>query len=89
MRLIPPATTILNFHVHIYITKFMTIIVAYICNGCAYGSVQAAVNERLHWSEKNEWVCEETIRVGLEKHNVAVSGDSLGKTVITRNLNVG
>ena len=52
MRLIPPATTILNVYVLIYITKCMTIIVAYICNGCAYGSVQAVVNEGLHLNEK-------------------------------------
>ena len=38
---------------------------------------------------KSEWVCEETIRVGLKKYNVAVYGDALGKTFIMGNLNVG
>jgi hypothetical protein len=74
---IPLATTILNFYVLIYITKCITIIVAYICK-----------REMGKWREQWSWVCEETVRVGLEKHNVAVYGDALGKMVITGNLNV-
>ncbi|PWA76439.1 pectinesterase inhibitor domain, Pectin lyase fold/virulence factor [Artemisia annua] len=63
--------------------------------GCDYGSVQDAVNAGPDWSEKKwviwvkEGVYEETVRVGLEKRNVVVYGDGIGKTVITGNLNVG
>nr|XP_043632067.1 probable pectinesterase/pectinesterase inhibitor 51 [Erigeron canadensis] len=63
--------------------------------GCDYKTVQEAVNVVPGWSEKRfviwvkEGVYEETVRVGLEKQNVVVYGDGIGKTVITGSLHVG
>ncbi|KAI3747383.1 hypothetical protein L6452_09837 [Arctium lappa] len=64
--------------------------------GCDYATVQEAVNAAPEWGYGRRfviWVKEgvyaETVRVGLEKQNVVVLGDGMGKTVITGSLNVG
>lgn len=64
--------------------------------GCDYATVQEAVNAAPEWGYGRrfviwvkEGVYEETVRVGLEKQNVVVLGDGMGKTVITGSLNVG
>ncbi|KAL8193880.1 hypothetical protein R6Q57_026122 [Mikania cordata] len=64
--------------------------------GCDYATVQAAVDTVPDWGFGRrfviwvkEGVYEETVRVGIEKQNVVVLGDGMGKTVITGSLNVG
>ncbi|KAK1421551.1 hypothetical protein QVD17_23976 [Tagetes erecta] len=64
--------------------------------GCDYKTVQEAVNAAPDWGFNGRFVIsikagvyEETVRVGLEKVNVVVLGDGIGKTVITGAINVG
>lgn len=64
--------------------------------GCDYETVQKAVDSVPDWGYDRRFVIwvktgvyEETVRVGLEKVNVVVLGDGMGKTVITGSLNVG
>ncbi|KAF5769504.1 putative pectinesterase [Helianthus annuus] len=64
--------------------------------GCDYVTVQEAVDVVPDWGygrrfviRVKEGVYEETVRVGIEKVNVVVIGDGMGKTVITGSLNVG
>lgn len=61
--------------------------------GCEFTTVQSAVDaapvnsQRRHVIYIKEGVYEETVRVPLEKPNLAFVGDGMGKTVITGNLN--
>ncbi|XP_074567451.1 putative pectinesterase/pectinesterase inhibitor 51 isoform X2 [Curcuma longa] len=61
--------------------------------GCDFTTVQSAVDaapvnsERRHVIYIKEGVYEETVRVPLEKPNLAFVGDGMGKTVITGSLN--
>lgn len=61
--------------------------------GCEFTTVQSAVDaapvnsQRRHVIHIKEGVYEETVRVPLEKPNLAFVGDGMGKTVITGNLN--
>ncbi|XP_076890283.1 putative pectinesterase/pectinesterase inhibitor 51 [Bidens hawaiensis] len=64
--------------------------------GCDYTTVQEAVNAAPDWGYGQRFVVwvktgvyEETVRVGLEKQNVVVLGNGVGKTVITGSLNAG
>ncbi|KAG8373642.1 hypothetical protein BUALT_Bualt11G0045500 [Buddleja alternifolia] len=65
--------------------------------GCDYGSVQQAVNAAPDNAGPGKrfvirikaGVYEETVRVPLEKKNVVLLGDGMGKTVITGSMNVG
>ncbi|KAL4573465.1 hypothetical protein LXL04_020273 [Taraxacum kok-saghyz] len=65
--------------------------------GCSFGSVQMAVNaapDNLGGGRRfviliKEGVYEETVRVPLEKRNVVLIGEGMGKTVITGSLSVG
>ncbi|KAD5960559.1 hypothetical protein R6Q59_013632 [Mikania micrantha] len=63
--------------------------------GCDYTVVQEAVNASPDWGHRQfvilvkTGVYEETVRVGLEKQNLVVLGDGIGKTIITGSLNVG
>ncbi|XP_023761232.1 probable pectinesterase/pectinesterase inhibitor 51 [Lactuca sativa] len=63
---------------------------------CDYETVQEAVNAAPDWGSGRRFVIwvkagiyGETVRVGLEKQNVVLLGDGMGKTVITGSLNVG
>ncbi|XP_071706046.1 probable pectinesterase/pectinesterase inhibitor 51 [Rutidosis leptorrhynchoides] len=64
--------------------------------GCNYTTVQQAINGAPNWRFGDRFVIrvmkgvyQETVRVGLEKQNVILLGDGMGKTVITGNLSVG
>lgn len=65
--------------------------------GCDYEKVQDAVNAapngvvggKRFVIHVKEGVYEETVRIGIEKKNVVLLGDGMGKTVITGSLNVG
>ncbi|KAI3794608.1 hypothetical protein L1987_37240 [Smallanthus sonchifolius] len=64
--------------------------------GCDYATVQEAVDSAPGWGYGRRFVVwvkegfyEETVRVGIEKQNVVVLGDGMGKTVISGSLNVG
>ncbi|KAI3462356.1 hypothetical protein Pfo_019019 [Paulownia fortunei] len=66
-------------------------------HGCDYETVQQAVNATpdnagsgkrfVIWIKTG--VYEETVRIPLEKKNVVLLGDGMGKTVITGSMNVG
>lgn len=70
-----------------------------VCKGgkCNYETVQAAVDAtpaNLGAGKRfviriKEGVYEEIVRVGLDKRNLVILGDGMGKTVITGSLNVG
>ncbi|GJT12380.1 probable pectinesterase/pectinesterase inhibitor 51 [Tanacetum coccineum] len=64
--------------------------------GCKYGTVQEAVNAAPDWGGGRRFVIlvkagvyKETVRVGLEKQNVVILGEGMGRTVITGDLSVG
>nr|GEX05189.1 probable pectinesterase/pectinesterase inhibitor 51 [Tanacetum cinerariifolium] len=64
--------------------------------GCKYGKVQEAVNAAPDWGGGRRFVIlvkagvyKETVRVGLEKQNVVILGEGMGRTVITGDLSVG
>ncbi|KAL0332680.1 UNVERIFIED_CONTAM: putative pectinesterase/pectinesterase inhibitor 64 [Sesamum calycinum] len=62
--------------------------------GCNYKTVQEAVNAAPTNGKRfviriKAGVYEETVRVALEKKNVVLLGDGMGKTVITGSMNVG
>ncbi|KAI3798508.1 hypothetical protein L1987_33785 [Smallanthus sonchifolius] len=64
--------------------------------GCDYATVQEAVDAAPDWGYGRRFVVwvkegfyEETVRIGIEKQNVVVLGDGMGKTVISGSLNVG
>ncbi|KAL0378276.1 UNVERIFIED_CONTAM: putative pectinesterase/pectinesterase inhibitor 51 [Sesamum radiatum] len=62
--------------------------------GCNYKTVQEAVNAAPTNGKRfviriKAGIYEETVRVALEKKNVVLLGDGMGKTVITGSMNVG
>ncbi|KAJ0464512.1 putative pectinesterase [Helianthus annuus] len=69
-----------------------------VCKGgaCKYVTVQEAVNAAPNWGRGRRFVIlvkagvyKESVRVGLEKLNVVVLGEGMGKTVILGSSNVG
>ncbi|KAG6511952.1 hypothetical protein ZIOFF_030033 [Zingiber officinale] len=63
--------------------------------GCQFTTVQAAVDAapsqspRRHVIYIRQGIYEETVRVPLQKPNLAFIGDGMGKTIITGSLNAG